>query len=282
MADFRVTCAGSRFAANFTRLGFHPGFSLTYTLPRLIGQQKANLMFYTGRRIGGEQAVEWGLADVLVPLADVRKEAMELAKEIAECAPLAIMSTRETMRRGFADGAETATERELTEQDWTRKTEDFKEGIKSYAEKRAGQLEGSRCNGMGPGSSVAGKGPRIVTGQAPSGHRRGLLGDAGARRRRRSSSPTSTTLRGKDVVARITKAGGKAHYLQPRRARRGGVAGRDRRGREALRPARHHGRQCRHRHHGADRDNDARPTGRSSRRSTSTACSCRSSTPSRR
>ncbi len=79
MPDFRVTCAEARFAANFTRLGFHPGFSLTFTLPRLIGQQKANLMFHTGRRIGGEQAVEWGLADVLVPLADVRKAAMDLA-----------------------------------------------------------------------------------------------------------------------------------------------------------------------------------------------------------
>ena len=61
-----------------------------------------------------------------------------LAQEIAESAPLAVMSTRETMRRGFADGAEAATERELTEQDWTRKTEDFKEGVKSYAEKRPG------------------------------------------------------------------------------------------------------------------------------------------------
>ena len=84
MPDFRVAAPEARFAANFTRLGFHPGFSLTYTLPRLIGQQKANLMFYTGRRIGGEQAVEWGLADVLAPLADVRKEAMKLAAEIAE------------------------------------------------------------------------------------------------------------------------------------------------------------------------------------------------------
>ena len=138
MADFRVACPESRFAANFTRLGFHPGFSLTFTLPRLIGQQKANLMFYTGRRIGGEQAYEWGMADVLVPLADVRKEAIKLAQEIAESAPLAVMSTRETMRRGFADAAEIATERELTEQDWTRKTEDFKEGVKSYAEKRPG------------------------------------------------------------------------------------------------------------------------------------------------
>jgi enoyl-CoA hydratase/carnithine racemase len=142
MTDFRVTCSEGRFAANFTRLGFHPGFSLTYTLPRLIGQQKANLMFYTGRRIGGEQAVEWGLADVLVPLADVRKAAIGLAADIAQSAPLALLSTRETMRRGFADGAEAATERELVEQDWTRKTEDFKEGIKSYAEKRPGNFKG--------------------------------------------------------------------------------------------------------------------------------------------
>jgi enoyl-CoA hydratase/carnithine racemase len=53
-----------------------------------------------------------------------------------------VLSTRETMRRFFADGAEIATERELVEQDWLRKTEDFKEGIKSYAEKRPGNWKG--------------------------------------------------------------------------------------------------------------------------------------------
>ena len=63
MPDFRVTCAEARFAANFTRLGFHPGFSLTFTLPRLIGQQKTAMMFYTGRRIAGEEAFAMGLAD---------------------------------------------------------------------------------------------------------------------------------------------------------------------------------------------------------------------------
>ena len=178
MPDFRVAAPEARFAANFTRLGFHPGFSLTYTLPRLIGQQKANLMFYTGRRIGGEQAVEWGLADVLVPLADVRKEAMKLANEIAEFAPLAVLSTRETMRRGFADGAEAATERELTEQDWTRKTEDFKEGIKSYAEKRVRQLEGPLS---GRRSQARRQGRHRHRRRLR--HRRGLLRDAGARRR---------------------------------------------------------------------------------------------------
>ena len=48
VADFRVTCQEARFSANFNRLGFHPGFGLTATLPRLVGVQQAALMFYTG------------------------------------------------------------------------------------------------------------------------------------------------------------------------------------------------------------------------------------------
>ena len=70
--DFRVTCAEARFSANFNRLGFHPGFGLTVTLPRLVGAQQAALLFYTGRRISGDEAVRLGLADVLVPQAEVR------------------------------------------------------------------------------------------------------------------------------------------------------------------------------------------------------------------
>lgn len=142
VADFRVTCTEARFSANFTRLGFHPGFALTYTLPRLVGQQQAALMFYTGRRVPGDEAVRIGLADVLVPLAEVRKAAMDLAAEIAVSAPLAIRSTRETVRRHFADNAEVATERELVEQDWLRKTEDFKEGVKAMGERRAPNFQG--------------------------------------------------------------------------------------------------------------------------------------------
>ena len=140
--DFRVTCPEARFSANFNRLGFHPGFSLTYTLPRLIGQQKANLLFYTGRIVKGEEAVAMGMADVLAPLAEVRDAATALATEIAQSGPLAVQATRQTMRRGFADAAERATERELTEQDWTRKTADFKEGVKAWGERRLPNFEG--------------------------------------------------------------------------------------------------------------------------------------------
>ena len=142
VADFRVAAPEARFSANFTRLGFHPGFGLTATLPRLVGQQKAQLIFYTGRRFTGEEAVAMGLADQLVPLAELRATALALAAEIAVAAPLALQSTRETMRRGLADAVETATERELVEQEWQRRTADFREGVKAMAERRTPDFKG--------------------------------------------------------------------------------------------------------------------------------------------
>src|SRR5258708_28630548 len=63
VADFRVAAPEARFAGNFVKIGIHPGFGLTLTLPRLIGVQKASLLMYTGRRLNGEQALAYGLVD---------------------------------------------------------------------------------------------------------------------------------------------------------------------------------------------------------------------------
>jgi enoyl-CoA hydratase/carnithine racemase len=142
VADFRVTCQEARFSANFTRLGFHPGFGLTATLPRLVGAQQAVLLFYTGRRIPGDEARRIGLADLLVPQPEVRGAAQALALEIAQSAPLAVVATRETLRRGLIEAIEAATERELVEQDWLRRTEDFREGVKAMAERRLPDFHG--------------------------------------------------------------------------------------------------------------------------------------------
>lgn len=140
--DFRVTCPEARFSANFNRLGFHPGFGLSYTLPRLIGPQQAAILFYTGRRIDGEEAVRIGLADLLAPQEQVRARALELATEIAISSPLAVQSTRATLRAGMVEQIRQAVARESVEQNWQFKTEDFKEGVKAMAERRPPSFHG--------------------------------------------------------------------------------------------------------------------------------------------
>jgi enoyl-CoA hydratase/carnithine racemase len=142
MADFRVTCPEARFSANFTRLGFHPGFGLTVTLPEIIGPTKAALMLYTSRRFSGDAAYAMGLADVLVPQDQVRTAALSLAAEIAENSPLGVIATRATLRGNLADRVLAATERELAEQTRLRKTGDFKEGVKAMAERRLPNFSG--------------------------------------------------------------------------------------------------------------------------------------------
>jgi enoyl-CoA hydratase/carnithine racemase len=142
MADFRVTCPRARFCANFTRLGFHPGFGLTVTLPEVIGKPNAALMLYTSRRIGGEEAYRMGLADALVAQDEVRASAQKLAAEIAENAPLAVIATRATLRGDLAERVRAATEHELREQTRLRATEDFKEGVKAMAERRVPSFAG--------------------------------------------------------------------------------------------------------------------------------------------
>src|SRR5258706_4690143 len=124
MPDFRVTCEESRVSANFNRLGFPPGFGLTATVPRLVRQQQAALLFYTGRGTFRSEAVPIRLADQLVAQAEVRRAAQALAPEIAQSRPLAVTATRETLRRGFVEAVEGATERELGEPDRLRPTQD--------------------------------------------------------------------------------------------------------------------------------------------------------------
>jgi enoyl-CoA hydratase/carnithine racemase len=142
VADFRVACPEARFCANFTRLGFHPGFGLTVTLPAVIGQTKAALMFYTSRRVTGQEAYAMGLADVLVPQQEVREAAIKLASEIGENSPLGLVATRMTMRGDIADRVRKATDIELEVQTRLRKTEDFKEGVKAVFERRPPNFTG--------------------------------------------------------------------------------------------------------------------------------------------
>ena len=135
-ADFRVVSPETRFEANFSRLGFHHGFALSVTLPRIVGNQHAAFMLYSGAEVRGEQAHRIGLADRIVAQVDLRDQAIDLAQEIAAAAPLAVKSMRGTLRQDLIAQLEKALEHELDEQVRLWRTEDFAIGIQGARERQ--------------------------------------------------------------------------------------------------------------------------------------------------
>ncbi len=145
-SDFRIAAPEARFSANFARLGFHHGFGLGVTLPRLVGEQATAELLFTGRRVKGEEAVQLGLADKLAPLEDLMAASHALAREIAISAPLAVRSIRNTLRGHLAEKVEAATAHEAKEQAWLRQTPDFAEGNAAMAARRQPNFTGSSLN----------------------------------------------------------------------------------------------------------------------------------------
>ena len=142
VADFRIAAPEAKFVANFVALGFHPGFGISAVLERVVGRQRALLMNLTARRIRADQAADWGLVDQLVDAADLDAAALGLAQEIAAGAPLAVQSTRATMRGDLAALVERQTDHELAEQAWLQRTDDFAEGVRAVNERRPGRFTG--------------------------------------------------------------------------------------------------------------------------------------------
>jgi len=141
--DFRIATPAARFSVNFNRLGFHPGFGLSYTLPRLIGGQHAARLFYTGERLSGEKALALGIVDELVPDEALRDRAHALAGEIAASAPAAVQHTRATLREGCAEAVQAANAHELEVQQREFETNDFREGVRAAAERRTPRFTGT-------------------------------------------------------------------------------------------------------------------------------------------
>jgi enoyl-CoA hydratase/carnithine racemase len=130
------------FQANFVRLGIHPGFALSTTLPRVVGPGRASELLLTGRRVVATEAGRIGIAQRMVPAGDELSVALEMATQIAGGAPLAVSSTRATLRQGLADAARQAMHHELAEQAALAGTADAVEGVSAMLEGREPRFEG--------------------------------------------------------------------------------------------------------------------------------------------
>lgn len=141
-ADLRVASPSSRFAANFSMLGFHPGFGISVTLPLVVGHQAAVDLLYTGRRIDGTEAHRIGLCDDLVAETALRDRAHERAAEIAAAAPLATRSIRQTLRGHLPEQVRAILVRERAEQERLMATEDWAEGVAATRDRRPARFIG--------------------------------------------------------------------------------------------------------------------------------------------
>jgi len=141
-ADFRVCGPSSRFSANFTQLGFHQGFGLSVTLPRVVGHQQSLRLILGSERIDGTEARRIGLVDELVADDEIRSAATDLARRIAQNAPLAVQSARATLRGALALEVEQAMAHERSEQQRLSATSDFAEGVAAMADRRTPTFTG--------------------------------------------------------------------------------------------------------------------------------------------
>lgn len=141
-ADFRIASPQARFSANFVKLGFHPGFAITYTLPRVVGAQKAAWMMLSGNRIKADEAQAWGLVDRIVPADQLPHEALAMAAEIACNAPLALVSVRATIAGEVARKVVEAMQHEHSQQTMLKGTADYAEGVAAVFERREAVFTG--------------------------------------------------------------------------------------------------------------------------------------------
>ena len=142
-ADFRIGTPTSRFAANFSRLGFHHGFGLTVTLPRVVGEQRAADLLYSGRRVQGDEAHALGLCDELVDDDQLISAATAYASTLAGAGPLAVRSIRATLRQGLVERLRLAMDHECAEQERLRSSSDFAEGLAANAARREPRFTGT-------------------------------------------------------------------------------------------------------------------------------------------
>lgn len=140
-ADLRVMHRDAKVGMTFVRLGIHPGMASTWTLPRLVGPSVAADLLYTGRLVGAEEALALGIAN-RVAGEDFDSVVAELAEQIASAAPLAVRSTKQTLRGSEARTIDDALVREASVQAVTFTTADAAEGIQAMREKRPAVFRG--------------------------------------------------------------------------------------------------------------------------------------------
>ncbi|MEG1086381.1 MAG: enoyl-CoA hydratase-related protein [Anaerovoracaceae bacterium] len=136
-ADIRIAGESAKMGFPEVTLGIFPGAGGTIRVPRIVGEAFAKELIFTGDAVDATRAMEMGLVNRVVSDDMVYEEAMKLAKRIAKRGPVAIRMVKDVIKRGMEEkDVNKATEIEAEQ--WVKlfSTEDQKEGMKAFIEKR--------------------------------------------------------------------------------------------------------------------------------------------------
>jgi enoyl-CoA hydratase len=140
--DFAYAVKAARFALTEVTLGLMPGAGGTQTLPRAAGERRAKEIILTGKPFEAAQALEWGVVNSLYEPDALMPTALETATRIANNAPIAVKEARRSIHGGLQKDLAAAMRFEIECYNKLVPTEDRREGIRAFNEKRKPEFKG--------------------------------------------------------------------------------------------------------------------------------------------
>ncbi|MCY1261896.1 Short-chain-enoyl-CoA hydratase [compost metagenome] len=137
MCDIRVASEKAKFAESFIKLGIIPGDGGAWLLPRIVGMSRAAELAFTGDMLDARQALEWNLVSRVVPHEELMATARELAGRITQHASHGVRLTKRLMREAIHGRLDSVLELSAVFQAVCHKTDDHREAVDAFLEKRA-------------------------------------------------------------------------------------------------------------------------------------------------
>jgi enoyl-CoA hydratase/carnithine racemase len=140
--DFAYASTTAKFALTEVSLGIIPGGGGTQTLPRVVGERRAKELILTARPFSAEEALAWGVVNKLCDPADLLREALAAADRVASLAPLALRQAKYAIHQGLHRDLASAMQLEVEAYNRLVGTEDRREGLRAFNEKRKPTFKG--------------------------------------------------------------------------------------------------------------------------------------------
>ncbi len=140
--DFSYAVSTARFALTEITLGIMPGGGGTQTLPRTVGERRAKEIILTGRPFSAQEALAWGMLNAVLEPGELMPKVLDTARVIAANAPLSVRQAKKSIHYGLQMEIKTAFRFEVEAYNHLVNTEDRREGIRAFNEKRRPSFRG--------------------------------------------------------------------------------------------------------------------------------------------